>query len=61
MKSCCKSLLALPMLACLCALVAGCQSNPLNTKMSRADRAKFQEKVARDPFPAAQPTGFASG
>jgi hypothetical protein len=61
MKSCWKSLLALPIVASLSALVAGCQSSPLNAKMSRADQAKFQQKVAQDPFPAAQPTGFAGG
>ncbi len=61
MKSCWKSLLALPMVVSLSALVAGCQSSPLNTEMSRADLARFQEKVAQDPFPAAQPTGFAGG
>ena len=61
MKSCWKSLLALPIIASLSAFVAGCQSSPLNTKMSKADQARFQEKVAQDPFPAAQPSGFAGG
>lgn len=58
MKNCWKPLLPLLLSACLPAAAGGCQSSPLKTEMSKADQAKFREKVARDPFPAAQPNGF---
>lgn len=60
MKTSWKLLLALPT-AALAALAMGCQSSPLSAKMSKTDQAKFQEKVAHDPFPAAQQNGFSGG
>ena len=55
------TLLVVSAAAILAATVCGCQSSALKTDMSKAERAEFQQKVARDPFPAARQDGFSEG
>ena len=49
-----------PLLAfCFVAASGGCQSNALQSgAMGKREMAKFQEKVAKDPFPSAQQRGL---
>jgi hypothetical protein len=55
------TLLVVSAAATLAATVCGCQSGALKTDMSKAERAEFQQKVARDPFPTARQDAVAGG
>lgn len=55
------TLLVVSAAASLTAMVCGCQSSALKTDMSKAERAEFQQKVARDPFPAARQDALSGG